>query len=190
LRGLTLSTGTPNPLVCVGGSQGQLRFDDVGADGGTRAIQTMGLAVAYPLTLHDFRARNQRDRQLWFYRAIFSARDVDLGYGVRAAASLVESFGGFEDAFIAPPSPAQDAVFEQRGGRVSYTRVTADYEYRPAPPVVRVRPASDEGPTRPTVARLVDCEGGASELFALLPRAAGYTGPCRVEVDGAAVAVV
>lgn len=185
VRGVTLESGTSNPLVTFGAAQGQVTFQDVGGAGGTRFLQCSGLAVVYPLLIADVFARGQKDRQLWLFHASnVSVRDSDLGYGVRGAASLLYCSAVLDTVFVAPPGLAQDVVIEQVGGVVTYSRLAADYEYTPgAAAVVRVTPSYFDAPDDPTAARLLDCVGGTAPLYVVGPRQAGYTGPCTVEVD-------
>lgn len=185
VRGVTIGCGASFPGVTIGSSQGALRFDDVAGTGGTRFVQCSGLAVAYPLSLHDIYARGQQDRQLWLWMCGgLSVMNADFGYGVRGTATLHGCVGAMTDVFVAPPSPAQDAVFDQQGGSMAYERVIADYEYSPSPSaVVRVTPRSYENATTPTKARLQDCDGGTCPLTVVLPRVGGNSGVCRVEVD-------
>lgn len=186
VRGVTIESGTANPLVVLGAVQGQTVFQDVGGLGGTRFVQTSGLAGVYPLMLSDVFAREQKDRQLFLMKvANLTVRDADFGYGVRAAATLWGCTGQFDTVLIAPPTPAQDVVIEQIGGVMTYARVFSDYEYTPAPAAfLRVTRYSFEGQADPTTARAFDCVTGTAPFLATRPGLAYFTGPVLVQRDG------
>ena len=190
VRGLTVQTGQADPVMVLGAVQlGGVRIEDVGAINGSRFVQTQGLSVCYPVHIGGCLASFQSDRQLWLQRASHvSVRDSQFNYGVRASASLLGCTAEFDNVYVQPPGPpAQGVVIEQIGGVVGYTRVGADYEYVPGPAaLVAVEPFSFEGADWPTTARITACGSGSAPLFAVGARPAGYTGPVRVDVDGAA----
>lgn len=185
VRGLGIDSGTASPLVTLGGVQGLLTLQDLRLGGGTRAVQCAGLAVSYPVLLYDVQAQFQRDRQLWLFRSSnVTVRDCGFGYGGRGSVTLRGCSALLDAVFVAPPGQPQDAVVEQAGGVVTYSRLFANYEYTPAPPMVRLQGAFFDDRASPTVARLADCVPCLSPPWVVLPKATAYTGPVTVTVDG------
>lgn len=189
IRDMEILGNTTDPVILMGGIQGGIRLERCLIQYGSRALANTDLAVTYPVFLVDCVLQHQRDRNLYLRRVSTMAMDrCELKYATRTAATLIQVGASLRDIFIAPPGPpAQDVVFDQKGGVVSYQNVGADYEYEPAPVLVSVQPYSVESPTWETLAGLDRCGAGAGTLWQLRAAQPGYVGETVVKVNGAKV---
>jgi hypothetical protein len=179
--------GGPNPQILIGAVQGAIDIQGCSFAGGTRGIAMSDLAVAYMTWIDRCRFIFHDDCDLFLKRGVnVSVRDVTSSAARRRFAVLIGVNGTLENVFVAPPGGGvpQEVVIEQRGGVVDYTLLVADYEGGSLPDsVTRITPESWDSPNFPTTATFSRTVSNSVPLYRVRPRAAGYTGPLRIQVD-------
>ena len=182
------------PAICLGAAMRPVTLERIVVDQGSRAFQTLGFSVDYPLTLRDFDSRNASDTALHIRDAILELDNITVSGSRRNAIDLLSCWGRVKRLFLAPGAVQRETVL-QSGGQIRYDDAFADYEFA-APPdyaFLRVVPTTHNGQVAdPTTADIVNVFGGfPPRIVAVEPAdvASGYRGAVRATVDGVVVAL-
>jgi hypothetical protein len=200
VKDLVIHGQEKTPVINMAGmlGGGGLTIKDVRAFNGVRFLQSLGFYVNYEIVLDDVETNHNDDCGIWLKTASgCSLNRVKPQFARRTSVEMWDSYATINgDIILAPPGhpSAQNEVYSQWGGNVTYNRIISDYEppYTPPfPPFLRLRPSSFNEIQWPTIAQVIECTSGGfsnlqspDEIVVIEPREPGYTGELICSVNG------